>query len=384
MGSSGATHPPHSYTSADPAALLDELLGGASSTARPTAPYSGAYARGREAEASLLGTQAPRAPYLMPPPPSSLFTPSFAAQPQARAPGHHFPSLDFRPPQPSSFVRPRRTVSIAALSNHRFKGLPPIYYGSAEKRHAVFIAESMRNILLMMLSGAEVKKASRISRTWYRGAMMSDLWEELCKREWANKSFVPAKAKALYTVGQPYSAYEYAFLDKMRCCITREELCSIAWKVRFREAAGPDMHAFDPWWGGFDPLFMLFRPDGTATTERRDGGPHEPGNHNWRFLVPATSDSPTSASHSNGYFVHMDDFVPWVVCRDPRDWSWLLVSPWVVLSSGPTYRKGHSEALTEDMIDGLVSRQWGGTLSYIYSMLLSFHVSRFMPHVLLC
>lgn len=97
-------------------------------------------------------------------------------------------------------------------------------------------------------------------------------WEHLCQALWATKIHVPA----VPTTGVPPYHYLNAYHGSIREAqerqhLTLEELCydpeqrkGTIWSFRFKESAGTDWTAADPWHGGQSCRKMVFLKDGSV------------------------------------------------------------------------------------------------------------------------
>lgn len=115
-------------------------------------------------------------------------------------------------------------------------------------------------------------------------------WEYLCQKLWSSKIHVPAIPTAGVTPYHYLNAYHGSIRDAQeRQHLTLEELCydpeqqtGTIWSFRFKESAGTDWTAGDPWHGGHLCRKMVFLKDGSV----------------WLYL-PAASASTSDATSSN-------------------------------------------------------------------------------------
>lgn len=121
-------------------------------------------------------------------------------------------------------------------------------------------------------------------------------WECLCKKLWADKAHVPSVAEAL-TPSYFMSAYHNSIQDAHeRQHLTMEELCydpekntGVVWSFRFKESAGADWTAADPWHCGLPCRKMVFLRDGSVRQ-------YVPANNSESLKASQTSSSMASSS----------------------------------------------------------------------------------------
>ena len=107
----------------------------------------------------------------------------------------------------------------------------------------------------------------------------NNLWDDLCKRVWAEKVYIPQVSRELHSCGQSRHAFALALRDSTRTAITLEELTSIEFSFRFKELAGKYWTDRDPYWQSNSPLRIRFTAEGLV-----EGFPWESLEMRWRFV----------------------------------------------------------------------------------------------------
>jgi F-box-like len=93
-------------------------------------------------------------------------------------------------------------------------------------------------------------------------------WITLCQQLWNDKTCVPPE----FFHNPCMNSYRRSLEDaKTRHHIRPNELVYVPetetgpiWSFRFKEAAGPEWTAWDPWWNGRAARKMVFLPDGSV------------------------------------------------------------------------------------------------------------------------
>ena len=160
----------------------------------------------------------------------------------------------------------------------------------------------LARVLSSLRDPLDVVRASGVCRDWRRAARRDDVWAAHCERCFFHPvpgyhvevrrcdiGAVPAHAEALRKAGLHRLAFREAFADRRRNWLTRDELCGITWRFRFKRDAG--MCDGDPWWNGGAARRNPFRRDGTCGLEPGPSAPH-------RGPSPATSTASTCAGSS--------------------------------------------------------------------------------------
>jgi hypothetical protein len=97
------------------------------------------------------------------------------------------------------------------------------------------------------------------------------VWYKLCKTVWASKVFVPLRAEQLLNEQQSRNAFLFAWNDRTRRRIEVNELTAALWRTRFKETAGAEALAADPW-HQHEPCFCTrYNDDGTGDIESGRG-----------------------------------------------------------------------------------------------------------------
>mmetsp|Transcript_22229 Transcript_22229/g.40379 ORF Transcript_22229/g.40379 Transcript_22229/m.40379 type:complete len:320 (+) Transcript_22229:191-1150(+) len=186
-------------------------------------------------------------------------------------------------------------------------------------------------------------------------------WSAHCQRLWRDKVFVPQQAT---THEHAMVAYQTSLEDATyRQDITMQELCYLVseqkgtiWSFRFKQSAGDDWTAVDPWYRGQEERRMVFLTDNTVkeyiayTSQeyknltipifaRLDTGVLvDPfGRVTWRWLSQPM-DLPTR--QATGSYIRLQvggrDVPTYVVRRSPtNNWGFIMESCWGLYASFP-------------------------------------------------
>ena len=93
-------------------------------------------------------------------------------------------------------------------------------------------------------------------------------WQALCKEMWADKVFVPARAlKLQMSARTARQAFYFALQDAARTVIALEELTSMIWQTRIKEAVGQAEVLIDPFHCGQHCVYVCYNADGTIDRE---------------------------------------------------------------------------------------------------------------------
>lgn len=143
----------------------------------------------------------------------------------------------------------------------------------------------LARVLSALRDPLDVVRASGVCRDWRRAARRDDVWAAHCERCFFHPvpgyhvevrrcdiGAVPAHAEALRKAGLHRLAFREAFADRRRNWLTRDELCGITWRFRFKRDSG--MCDGDPWWNGGAARRNPFRRDGTCGLEPGPSAPH--------------------------------------------------------------------------------------------------------------
>lgn len=252
------------------------------------------------------------------------------------------------------------------------------------------------------LSVADLQAFSKVSRR-FRGLASSNEagWESHCRQLWRKKYHISTEVKENPS---RIEAYLQSIEESRRQHVTREELIydpetkkGTIWSFRFKESAGMDWTALDPWYSGRPCLRFAFLEDGNVVSYH-DGQLRNPsfgfqnemiGNEDfdeqiadnfdsiavrWR-LVHRPMDLP---ERPNGSYIRLtvaDREVPtYVVHRSPtNNWGFVMESCWGVYASFPLPARQPSEeggALTEnetlndDQLQQTSEAQWREAFLY--------------------
>jgi hypothetical protein len=194
-------------------------------------------------------------------------------------------------------------------------------------------------------------------------------WRQVCQSVWSKKAFVLKEARLLYQSREAMRAFQLSIYDAQhRDELRPEELCfdpgtgeGVVWDFRFKETAGANWTAFDPWWTGGKARKMVFLINGTVkqiiqtegsstftlyppfrdmhheATQRIEGHTEASLSHlemRWRF-VDQPMDLPKRPSGSYLRLTADGRDVPTYVVRRSRtgDWGFVIESCWGVYSS---------------------------------------------------
>jgi hypothetical protein len=179
-------------------------------------------------------------------------------------------------------------------------------------------------------------------------------WENLCQILWRDKIHVCEQARLLQPARRAYQAT----MDdaQNRDCIRLSEFLynptsntGTIWSFRFKQSAGPDWSASDPWWAGNEARRMVFLQNGEVkqyvvdehnTTEHHLSNPtfgrliDPPIPMNWRWIL-RPMDLPARPQGSYVRFnVAGRDVPTYVMRRSPNNnWGFVMESCWGVYTS---------------------------------------------------
>ena len=224
------------------------------------------------------------------------------------------------------------------------------------------------------LGWRELLSLGRVNKFYKEICASDDLWAAECSAFWADKVFVPAKCKSLAAAGQHQKAFGEAIRDSKRTWITAEELCSLEWHGRMKEAAGEHFTDTDPWWtgeGSKPP--SRFHMDGTTTrgTAGTSGGsPSQTHSGEWRFVR-----STCGRTGPTGSFVRMKHRglgreTPTKIVYRHKNWGWVLDGCWSVSASFPLPPKGQDASLEDEALQVTVETQQEEAMAYNYGLSL--------------
>jgi len=200
----------------------------------------------------------------------------------------------------------------------------------------------------------------QVCKGWYHAANENHVWDHFCNELWLDKAYVPKKFLQCIENGYPKEAYRDSLRDFERKWITKEELCSFCWNIRFKKAAGDHWVEGDPWWHGKPPRAIQFMADHTARAVSEMGieEQHHWQSRKWRF-VPNVS----NLSGPEGSFVQMNNYPPYVVSRY-KNGGFIMQSCWVVWTSFPMPPKGSCPDLEDDCLGVTVETMRNEAVQY--------------------
>jgi hypothetical protein len=184
-------------------------------------------------------------------------------------------------------------------------------------------------------------------------------WDHLCDALWKNKIHVLPQAQDW---PDRMEAYRMSVTDaRDRDYILREELVfdpvtntGTVWSFRFKESAGEDWTAWDPWFNGLPCRKMVFLDDGTVKQAETLQDPtfssseqgHQPSNTNnnhnhnhqlidppvsmqWRFLTRPLDMSAKPTGSYIRFQVGGRDVPTYCIRRSPtKNWGFVMESCW--------------------------------------------------------
>jgi hypothetical protein len=146
----------------------------------------------------------------------------------------------------------------------------------------------------------------------------NNLWDELCKRVWAEKVYIPQVSRELRSSGQSRQAFALALRDSTRTAITLEELTSIEFSFRFKELAGKYWTDRDPYWQSNSPLRIRFTAEGLV-----EGFPWGFLDMRWRFVDETGSTTATGSGSFMRVSMKGRDVPTYMVSRH-GNWGFIL------------------------------------------------------------
>eukprot|EP00300_Choanocystis_sp_HF-7_P022063 c21195_g1_i1.p1 GENE.c21195_g1_i1~~c21195_g1_i1.p1 ORF type:complete len:363 (+),score=63.29 c21195_g1_i1:47-1090(+) len=248
------------------------------------------------------------------------------------------------------------------------------------------------DVLLLVFSYLDAKTlctCSEVCSLWKTVSNERVLWDRLCEMLWHDKVYVPQQFVDMRAQANPKQALRCSVLDATRDRITKEELCTMQWDFRFKQVAGTDWVAHDPYWNGEPPVKVRFHPDGGVTRRGDRFEVPNPLNITWRF----TRRSPRSATRarhardpqgterrprrdSSKYIVasiNGRDVPTYVVSRYAANWGFIMQSCWTVYMSFPMPGPTECDALTDANIEteDLVQMQHLEMFAYNFGLALA-------------
>jgi hypothetical protein len=182
--------------------------------------------------------------------------------------------------------------------------------------------------VLECLNPEEISRVFLVNKGWRAVCTHNRVWEPLHALLVKDKLFPPQITAKYQAPGAPRHFQRfYAGLlnDSKRTTITLEELCTYRWRMRFKEAAGPQWLAIDPFWNGREPMQRLFHRDGVMAHGTSDD-PIQP-----LFLGYETHWRMCKTRYGvRGEFIKVNHWPSLIVSRDPDTWGWRMENEWVV------------------------------------------------------
>jgi len=210
------------------------------------------------------------------------------------------------------------------------------------------------------LDVAHLYQCMQVCRDWYIAANEHHVWDYFCSELWGDKVYVPSKLQKSRAMGLAKEAYRESLKDGERKWITKEELCSFCWNIRFKKAAGDHWVEGDPWWHGHSPRAIQFLPDHTARAVSEMGleEQHHWQSRKWRFVA-----SVSNLAGPEGSFVQMNNYPPYVVSRY-KNWGFIMQSCWVVWTSFPMPPLGQCLDLEDNLLGVTVETMRNEAVQY--------------------
>jgi len=192
-------------------------------------------------------------------------------------------------------------------------------------------------IFSMIISWLEIKDlyaCMLVCSTWNEAANENCIWDYLCKKLWCNKVYIPKVFKEMRKNKHAKEAYNLSIKDSTREVITREELISFNWSVRFRS----NQHVIgikDRWSKGKKATVIRFNDDGSnSVVGKRWKSLEKIGmrvdQRKWRFR---------SGSNTEGAEVQVNSYPSYSISRY-KNWGFVMQSIYVVFTSFEMPLKG--------------------------------------------
>lgn len=139
----------------------------------------------------------------------------------------------------------------------------------------------------------------------------------------------------------PLAALKHSIQDSTREEITKDELCSFAWRFRFRIAAGSEWTSADPFWTNNAPMTFRFCRDGRVLEMQNNRSavprfPHfdEPVEMRWRFVEQPRGFPPRRKGGYVRVSVAGSEVPTYEVKRcSSKNWAFVMTSCWGAFSS---------------------------------------------------
>ena len=119
--------------------------------------------------------------------------------------------------------------------------------------------------VLLFLPPRELTNAAAVSKAWQTEATRNWIWTTHCESVWAGKLNVSATCQHLRVTGRSRETLVRSVAQGAARCIRAEEPCSKTFHFRFKEDAGEEWRAHDPFWSGHPARTLRFCMDGKVT-----------------------------------------------------------------------------------------------------------------------
>jgi len=245
----------------------------------------------------------------------------------------------------------------------------PIKRAKLDAKFSCVVPEDGLVQILSFLSIKDVSTCCLTSKGWQGAGNDNLLWSNFCDKLWEGKVYIPEKFKRI-KLENPKLAYRESLLDSSRQYVTEEELSSFTWNFRFKEQAGEEWVANDPWWQGQDPITFKFFLNGSM--QRCDDYKIlRDVERKWRFVEECGG-----RRGPRGQFIRVNHYPTYIVSRHPTNWGFLMQSCWVLLTGFPLPKLGSEElkelGLVDDKLSVTFQDQWEEAVAYNHGAAL-FH-----------
>jgi hypothetical protein len=173
--------------------------------------------------------------------------------------------------------------------------------------------------------------------------------------------------------GRHRAAFSFAVTDSKRTWLTAEELCSLSWHGRMKEAAGEHFTDSDPWWTGATPKPpSKYHMDGTTMryvqAEREGDPPVETRSGEWRFVKRSCGQTGPVGSFVRMKHRALGRETPTKIVARHANWGWLLDGCWSISASFPLPPKGEDLSLEDAALPVTVESQQEEAMAYNYGL----------------
>lgn len=155
------------------------------------------------------------------------------------------------------------------------------------------------------------------------------VWDRMCESTWDGKVHITHSAIALRkSPNGAREALKSSLADAKRTELTDEELCSLDWRFRFKEQAGPQWQEHDPYWVKREATRVRFGA-------RKAGSPRGPVRMQgfdmieafqleWEWRHPYRHLSGRPAERVLQVIVNGNPVPSYVVSRHAANWGWIM------------------------------------------------------------